>query len=1226
MKITRYFTQEDTHPFDTISWKTTDAVIKNPDGTIHFQQQNVEAPEFWSQRAIDIVSNKYFYGKMHTDERETSIKQLIKRVVNTIVNEGEKQGYFTSEEGFTFAAELTDILVNQRASFNSPVWFNCGTIPGKVGQSSACFINGIEDTIPSIADFVKTEAIIFKYGSGSGVNISSLRSKQEHVTGGGKASGPVSFMRLHDANAGTVKSGGKTRRAAKLVCMNVDHPDIMDFIYCKGSEEKKAKILADNGYTFEEASNSVAFQNANHSIRVTDEFMNAVIQNKKYQTKFVTTSEQADTYKAKDVLRSIAEETWRCGDPGIQFHDQFNAWHTCPKDGEQVSTNPCVTGDTLITTHKGLVRIDSIVNKHDTTLVKSFDNELYKPTRIIYTGIKPVYKLTTKKGYSVKLTNDHKVYTLNRGDVSAYELTKDDRIILVPGEFGKDSCGEDLAQIIGLGIGDGCISNNVFTLTMGHDEENIVELAAQTINSLKQTNHDIDSQTRHTDTGYRVSTSVHNVIDLLQTYAILDLGSERKQFTDRVFTLNKSCQKAILQGLFTADGTVANYSDKSQYVALDSTSQVLLEQVQTLLLNFGIISKLYKNRRAGRTAAMLPDGKGGLKQYDVKEMHSLRISKSSRLRFEDLIGFMSESHKSEKLYELNRTVSAYKDKPHDTVESLEYIRNEKVYDITEPETSHFIANGIAVHNCSEYTFVNDTSCNLSSMNLLKFFIDNNTFDIDGFCHTIRIMFIAQDILVKSSTYPTEKIKEGTLKYHNIGLGYTNLGSYLMHCGLPYDSDEGRHIAASITALMTAQAYNTSVELSSELGSYPRYEDNKAEHIHVMMKHQHATVDLMAKQTNTIINTAINIWDSTIENGEKYGYRNAQATVLAPTGTISFMMDCDTTGIEPELSLVKYKKLSEGGQLTLVNQSITRSLENLDYTEHDIDRIKAYITAHNSLAHCDVLQDTHLPIFDCSYRDSEGRMIDYHAHVNILAAVQPFLSGSISKTVNVPEETTIEQIMDLYTDAWQKGLKCIAIYRDGSKVWQPLNTTSTSTSKHTIDIPKYTSPVRMKLSQTRQAITHKFSIGGHEGYITIGLYDNGTPGEVFIVMNKEGSTISGLMDGFATSISMALQYGVPLSKLCEKFEHTRFEPSGFTGNKDVPIAKSILDYIFRWMHVQFIADEKPITNGSISHTIEEKHTTPVHHSDAPACSSCGNMMVRQGTCYYCTECGTTSGCS
>ncbi|MDI6765973.1 MAG: vitamin B12-dependent ribonucleotide reductase [Bacteroidota bacterium] len=882
----RFFTKANVHPFDTIDWELRTAIINNEKGEIIFEQNNVEVPRFWSITATNVVASKYFYGKIGTPQRETSVKQLIDRISRTMTVWGKEQNYFASDEDAeTFYAELTYLLVNQYMSFNSPVWFNVGI--EEKPQCSACFINSVDDTMDSILELAKTEGKLFKWGSGTGTNLSTLRSSKESLSGGGTASGPVSFMKGYDAFAGVIKSGGKTRRAAKMVILNVDHPDISIFIHCKAEEEKKAWALIDAGYNggFNiqgGAYDSVFYQNANHSIRVTDEYMRAVVEDREWTTRAVHGGYPMDRYRAHDLIKEMADAAWICGDPGIQFHTTINKWHTCPNSALINASNPC----------------------------------------------------------------------------------------------------------------------------------------------------------------------------------------------------------------------------------------------------------------------------------------------------------------------------------------------------------------------SEYMFLDDSACNLASLNLMKFRSDDGEFDSESFCHAINITITAQEIEIDNASYPTSKIEQNSHNFRPLGLGYANLGALLMARGLAYDSEEGRAYSSAITALMCGQAYKQSALISRDLGPFKGFKKNRDSMLKVMKMHGIAADQIPDKYVpGDLLTAARKVWDDVITFGREYGFRNAQTTVLAPTGTIGFMMDCDTTGIEPDIALVKYKKLAGGGLMKIVNQTVPLALKKLGYIDEQIEHIMAYIDKNDTIENAPHLKEEHLSIFDSAFKPAKGkRSIQYMGHVKMMAAVQPYISGAISKTVNMPNDVTPEDIINTYIEAWRMGLKSIAIYRDGCKRTQPLNTSLDQTSGKVKQ-----KPIRRRLPDERQALTHKFSIAGHEGYITAGLYEDATPGEIFITMSKEGSTISGLMDAFATSVSMALQYGVPLRVLIEKFSHMRFEPSGFTGNKDIPMAKSILDYIFRWLGKKFLlpddqvrsfddtdhtTDDSPIEIKILTAPTREQKEQEVFHAqaDAPPCHQCGSIMVRSGSCYKCRNCGETSGCS
>jgi ribonucleoside-diphosphate reductase alpha chain len=1274
LTFARYFTKAGRHPYDELTWERRSAVINDERGQPVFEQHGIEVPTTWSQTATNIVASKYFRGQLGAADREASVRGLISRVVDTIAAWAEKQAYFATPEDLkSFSDELTHLLVQQKAAFNSPVWFNVGIEPHP--QASACFINSVKDTMDSILGLAKTEGMLFKFGSGTGSNLSSIRSSKEPLAGGGTASGPVSFMRGYDAFAGVIKSGGKTRRAAKMVILNSDHPDIAEFITSKADEERKAWALIDAGYdgAFNVrggAYDSVFFQNANHSIRVTDEFMRAVLEDREWQTKYVLTGQPCDTYRARDLMKMMAEAAWQCGDPGMQFDTTINDWHTCPNTARINASNPCVTGDTLVATDQGWVRIDALVGR--TARIFGADGQPHFVDRIFSTGRKQVFRLRTRSGYEVRITANHKVLT-GRGDVAVCDLRAGDRVGLQGAAFGRRTLSNGLGVAVGVAVGDGCLVRSTHgavvqetvILTMAAAESGILGSIAGAINARGQELAVVGGDRRsargvHVSVsagGARLAFSVRGVVDTFKDLAILDKGSENKRFTSAVFDLDRASLAAVLRGVFTADGTVANYGEKSQYVSLDSTSLELLQQVQILLLSFGIKSKLYRERRGGVDHATLPDGKGGSREYPVREMHSLRISRSSRFVFEREIGFDPASPKAAALAILNAEVGTYRDDLTDAVETVESLGEEDVFDLTEPVTSHFVANGLIVHNCSEYMFLDDTACNLASLNLMKFVKADGEFDAEAFAAACRTMITAQEILVDNASYPTVAIDQNSHDYRPLGLGYANLGVLLMDRGLPYDSDGGRAYAAAVTALMHGEAYAQSARIAGAMGPFAGYAKNAEPMLRVIDKHrQHAHMIDSTLVPRELLKSAVSVWDEAYGLGVQHGYRNSQVTVLAPTGTIGFMMDCDTTGIEPDIALVKYKKLVGGGVMKIVNQSVPGVLRKLGYSGGQVEDIVKYIDEKETIEGAPHVRDEHLAVFDCAFPPANGkRSIHYQGHIKMMAAVQPFLSGAISKTVNMPSDATPEDIAHAYAEAWRLGLKAIAVYRDGCKRSQPLSTSKDD--KVGAGAPMAAAPearpARRKLPDERHSLTHKFSIAGHEGYITVGMYEDGKPGEIFLVMAKEGSTISGLMDAFATSISIALQYGVPLETLVEKFSHVRFEPSGFTKNAEIPYAKSITDYIFRWLASKFLSAEQAQAVGvqGNEHTALEPRTGPVtprpaassgtstgggtaspggvtfrSQADAPSCHYCGNIMTRNGSCYRCANCGSTSGCS
>ena len=1443
--INRYYTGVETNPLDDVTWEKRDAAITDVSGNTFFEQKEVEVPANWSDNAMNIVASKYFFGSKGDPNRESSVRQVVERVAKTITDWGYVDGYYDSAEAEVFLNELRYILVNQIAAFNSPVWFNVGALENP--QSSACFINSVEDTMESIMDLATRESMLFKWGSGTGTNLSTLRSKHELVKGGGEASGPVSFMKGYDAFANVIKSGGRclpgyqrvytpdrgpvpvseltdtlffvlsydppagrfkvktaeawksgyknvlrittdkgsfdlsydhpvrlstgeyrravdlqvdnllhqcaidvsdendlilhlqngtmatlehmivqhvmendldqvkrdntpesnqrvesvemigtmdvysvevqcpteddkspesghnfviwdgedrtgqgivvsnTRRSAKMQILNADHPDIMEFIWCKANEEGKAKALIEAGYDASlngDAYSSVFFQNSNLSVRVSDDFMERAIAGEEYTTHLVTTKEVHESLDAYGVLLAMAEATWQCGDPGIQYDSTINEWHTCSNTDRIYASNPCVTGDTLIATENGLRRIDELVGQHPRIL--GLDRELHHATRVIKTGHKPVYQLRTAAGFELKLTADHKVWTLENGDVPASALEIGDHIELMGSPLGTKSITNALAEYIGLMLGDGCIANDDSAiLTMGHHESAIMEKALAVVNGYPDAIHGPhQSSVRTLPTVLKISSSRKPVVADLSTYAVLNELSDGKRLTRAALELDKPSLAGIIRGLFTAAGTVANYTDSSQYVALDSTSLEMLQQVQQLLLSFGIKAKLYSNRKH-QTTAMLPDANRNPKEYPIKPLHSLRISRSGRKVFEREIGFMAESKKSKQLHELNQR-GTYADKMTDAIISIVYVGEEDVYDLTEPVTSHFVANGIAVHNCSEYLFLDDTACNLSSINLMKFYHpEERTFDWKAYEHVCRVMITAQEILVGNSSYPSKLIEENSHKYRPLGLGYSNLGALLMVNGIPYNSQEGRDIAATMASVMTSAAYDQSANIAALMGPFDGYnQGNKESMVVVMQKHRQANRELVdsmsAHVPQTFVTGALRgdtLWREVVKKGD-VGYRNAQATVLAPTGTISFLMDCSTTGIEPEIGLIKTKNLAGGGSLRIVNELVPMALTGLGYTTADIDTILSEINTRYTVEHSAVLAPAHQTVFDCAFpAEGSERCIEPEGHVRMLGAVQPFLSGAISKTVNMPESATAADIANVYILGWEVGAKAIAVYRNHSKSVQPLVVGKQEASRPALLIaeedaqpgpPQYN---RNRLNATRKSKTHKFDLAGLEGYITVGEYDDGRPGEVFILLSKQGSIAAGLMDAVGVLTSISLQSGVPLGILVDKFKHTRFEPSGWTTNSEIRQASSVLDYIFRWIELEYGTNDTanlptvmipsiwidPPANLQEETITVGSNVKQVTEFSGDTCYDCGGMMQQSGSCLICTRCNSTTGC-
>jgi ribonucleoside-diphosphate reductase alpha chain len=1319
-------------------------------------------------------------------------------------------------------------------------------------QPHACFILSVEDDLVNdggIMDLWVREARIFKYGSGVGTNFSNIRGEGEKLSGGGTSSGLMSFLKIGDRAAGAIKSGGTTRRAAKMVCLDLDHPEVMEFINWKMEEEKKVGALIAAGYPSDyegEAYKTVSGQNSNNSVRIPNEFFEKLENNEDWELKARSDGRIMKKVPAIEVWNQIAYAAWRCADPGTQYDTTINEWHTSPKGGRIRASNPCVTADTFVTTDRGLERIGRIVGQ--SRGIKSYDGKMHWVENIFPTGTKDVYTLKTRSGYALKLTADHKVMTANRGDVEARDLTKDDVVMLVKGHFGDHTTGsEEIAQLIGLLVGDGCITSlnlksadgnirRLAYLSMGKDEEAVLEWANHHINTELRPSlgeHQKTGKVLTTGTTMRVAVGAPKILSLMEQFALLDEGSEQKKLKDSCFRLNRQEQAALLRGLFTADGCVANYGEKSQYVALDSCSKELLQQVQLMLLNFGIKSKIYSDRRAGKMFSLLPDGTGHERIYPVKEMHSLRISRNSRILFEEYVGFMEESPKASQLRQLNISVSTCRETLTDEVVSLDFAGTEDVFDLTEPETHHFAANGIAVHNCSEYMFLDNTACNLASVNLRRFFDDaTSVFDVEGFEYTCRLWTAVLEVSVLMAQFPSKEVAQLSYDYRTLGLGYANLGSMLMVMGVPYDSEQARGIAGAITAIMTGISYKTSAELAAAMGPFPRFEENREDMLRVMRNHRLAAYDadeyeqlqikpqgIKAKYCpDYLLSAATKAWDEAVQLGEKYGYRNAQATVIAPTGTIGLVMDCDTTGVEPDFALVKFKKLSGGGYFKIINQSVPAALKNLGYQEKEMDAIVKYAVGagtfagaphinHQTLSEkgfiaeeikkldsavaaafeigfvfnvytlgeeclqrlgfkpeqyfnfdwsllealgfseeeievandyvcgtmtvegAPFLKEEHLPVFDCANKCGKKgqRYIHAHGHIRMMGAAQPFISGAISKTINLPNEATIDEIADAYMLSWQLGLKACALYRDGSKLSQPLSNKSEKKKKseepegqmasepspapgsNIVDMSKLTvqdlleevqkrvqsSPdtklkralativERRTLPAKRRGFTQKAKINGQAIFLRTGEYTDGTVGEIFIDMAKEGATMRSMLNCFAISISIGLQYGVPLEEFVEKFVFTRFEPSGMVDHPNIKSTTSIVDFIFRVLAYEYLGrtdlvhvldkpevgntgsddwDEIPTSleyekktpelsdvrvlakagnNAGTAQPAKAAKTSPVRvengldalnaaaksmQSDAPACNTCGHITIRSGTCYKCLNCGNSMGCS
>jgi ribonucleoside-diphosphate reductase alpha chain len=1428
-------------PYAGIRFEPRTSRIVNPDGSVIFEAKDVMVPAAWSQVAVDVLAQKYcrkagvpkavrpvdepdvpkWLWRSVADQAaleevprneqfgpERDARQVFNRLAGCWTYWGWKHGYFDSEDdALTYHDEMCAMLALQVGAPNSPQWFNTGlhwaygisgpaqghwfvdpadgvakasTSTYEHPQVSACYILSIEDDLVNeggIFDGVLREARIFKGGSGSGANFSRLRGAGEKLTGGGTSSGLMSFLKIFDRAAGAIKSGGTTRRAAKMVVLNADHPDIEDFINWKVREERKVADLvvgsrifekhinaiisaahetrvpeharldpalngalrnaireaiavgiptgatqnaldyARQGYTrleveqYDTAWDSEAYvtvsgQNSNNSVRLTNAFFNALDRDEEWKLTSRTTGDTVKRLKASELWEQIALAAWQCADPGLQFDNTIQEWHTCSADERINATNPCVVGDTLIATADGPQRIENLVGK--AAFVVGGDARPHFVNAIFPTGTQPVYRLRTKAGYELTLTGDHKVWTENRGDVRARDLMSGDRIALGASGFGSEGLDPRLALGIGVAIGDGCVTNAPtpgLILTMAPEEFAVLADIAAGINNEKVSALDGRGRRETTvtlppkGTGPQISVGNRAIVAQFNRYAVLNEGSAKKRFTDAVYALDRPSTANILRGLFTADGTVANYGSKSQYVSLDSCSLDLLKQTQHLLLSFGIKSKLYRNRR-NTLSSLCPDGNGGTARYDVVQMHSLRISRSSRLAFEHEIGFHSQSRKAAALSAVNASVRCYSDSFSDEFASLEPLGDAAVFDLTEGETRHFVANGLRVHNCSEYVFIDDTACNLASLNLVKFLNEDGNFDAKRLAEASRVWTTTLEISVTMGQMPSKRIAEKNHGYRTLGLGYANLGTLLMRMGLPYDSEEGLGWCGAISALMTGAAYRTSAEMAQSLGAFERFAANRESMLRVIRNHRraaHNAQDAEYEQlsikpvthaptlfTQETWALARKMWDDALSIGEVAGYRNAQTVVIAPTGTIGLVMDCDTTGIEPDFALVKFKKLAGGGYFKIVNQSVDAALHKLGYSEVQIQAIEtyakgtgtleaaphinratlkakgfdeeavarieaalpsafelpfvfnkfvlgeefckerlgiaeerlgdwnfsllrdglgfstqqieeasAYICGRMTVEGAPYLKEEHLAVFDCATPCGRygSRYIRPLAHVDMMAAAQPFVSGAISKTINFPQTATLADVKDAYRYSWERMIKAVALYRDGSKLSQPLAASydlgndgaeEQSTAAATPQ-PPFATPMqvaekivyryiakRRRMPERRSGYTQKAVIAGHKVYLRTGEYEGGQIGEIFIDMHKEGAAFRSLMNNFAIAISLGLQHGVPLEEFVEAFTFTRFEPNGpVSGHDHIKMATSILDYIFRELAVSYL---------------------------------------------------------
>ncbi len=1752
--IRRYFTQPGTHPYDTVAWEQRDARIQNfKDGTDAFFQPDVEFPATWSQNATNIVAQKYFRGTIGTPEREASLKQVIDRVADTITAWGMRDGYFVDEqEGAAFRNELKYVLVHQRAAFNSPVWFNIG-VDGVPAQASACFILAVEDTMDGILNWYREEGIIFKGGSGSGINLSGIRSSDEHLAGGGTASGPVSFMRGADASAGTIKSGGKTRRAAKMVILDVDHPDIEEFIWCKAREERKARALSEAGFDMDLDgidSHSIQYQNANNSVRVSDEFMQAVADDADWQLKAVTTGEAIKTVKARELMHQIAESAWECADPGMQYDTTINRWHTAPNTGRINASNPCFPGTEFVHTDKGLIRFAELVDRaregesfgvytHEATNPDAPAErlEITCPEAVMITGFNEIVKLTFSNGAELRCTPGHKIFTTNRGHVPASELTETDevkilnhaapaaaadrmlpvssRLYAMAGRGDKisrsynlpEKWSSELAHYLGWLVGDGCISGDVVTTVYGGEDEQR-EILPQHRELATWMNDGVEPKPSVQPNGtVQLRQSRRVVARFFEALGVSRKKASEKSIPEAIYQAPTEAVAAFLRGLFDADGCVYD-GPHYRYVGLGSSSRELLVGAQRLLSTFGIFSRIYTTRSADGSSRFTYTRKDGTAaEYDSRPMYDLRIANRSVARFADSIGFalarktaaLDSYLTSHQLYETKENVRL-RERVDDGVELT--------FNLSEPRNHSYIVNGVVVRNCSEYMHLDNSACNLASINLLRYLDDDGAFDVEGFKHTVEVMFTAQEILVGNADYPTEKIGENSRRFRQLGLGYANLGALLMAQGLAYDSDEGRAWSGAITALMTGHAYATSARTAGRMGPFAGYAENAEPMLDVLRMHRAEVAEIDEEKVPVeLLGAAQRSWDEAVDVGEVHGVRNSQASVLAPTGclvggtlvpterglvrlgslgdpvgeqwqplgidvqtdegpreaaqfyvngvepvvdvttkrgyrlrgtakhrvkivdehgewmwrrladlrtgdrvplaldqlvgsphavalpplpeahwtgerharapevmtselaeligyfmgdgslhsrgirlcvadsdvdvlerlawlgkecfgleahvspeqgytevafhsvrltqwwvacglakqepreghtgkgwlprvpeavlhsndrevyaafvrglfeadgtvtsgiphwsttsfdfsldvqslllalgypttrkldtsgwgqstlavlrllnssyhsrwldeigfigarkhfavlrsegrqsarmdhvpvtrsmvdrlvpendrlrkvllmevargrvsrraatelyerthdaelgrllgffydtvesaelgdeeltydlsvpsnvtyvangfvshnTIGLMMDCDTTGIEPDLALTKAKKLVGGGTMMIVNQTIPRALRKLGYSDDQTDAIVEHIHEHKSIIGAPHFKAEHLPVFACSMGDNT---IHYMGHVKMMGAAQPFLSGAISKTVNMPEDVTVDDVSELYLESWRLGLKAVAIYRDNCKVAQPLATQQRAAKEgeaddnaldkqieRIVETVIVQEPVRQKPPRTRVSKTFSFRVADCHGYATVGEFEDGRPAEIFLKVAKQGSTLAGIMDAFAISVSHGLQYGVPLKAFVDMFTNMRFDPAGMTDDPDIRFATSLVDYLFRRMAVEYLTFEERNELGVLTVAERSEPTLPgVEEAATPEqpaidllppddrapsaahpsmsgpsgaaadamrqpdvemvlCHVCGDIMQRAGSCHACPSCGATSGCS
>jgi len=1320
VEISRIYTTEGVHPYDEVTWVHRDVVMTNwRDGTVNFSQLGVEFPEAWSLNAVNIVTSKYFRGAAGSPTRESSLRQLLDRVVDTYARAGCEHGYFASEtDAAIFSDELTWMLLHQVFSFNSPVWFNVGT--ASKAQVSACFILAVNDTMDSILNWYREEGLIFKGGSGAGLNLSRIRSSKELLSSGGTASGPVSFMRGADASAGTIKSGGANRRAAKMVILDVDHPDIAEFVETKAREENKIRALRDAGFDMDLDGadiNSVQYQNANNSVRVTDEFMAAVQAGGEFGLRARGSGEVIETVDAKTLFRSIATAAWECADPGLQYDGTINDWHTCPESGRISASNPCFTGETLVAVAdgRGAVRIDEIAAAgHDVPVyTTNVDGEIsvgtLSRTRVTRFDA-PIVTITLDDGSTLRVTPDHPMQRRDGTYVEASQLAAGEQLMPFDSAVGyygahprrasRAGQGWELQHQLVAGRRRGSGSDG---LHVHHrDGDSLNDAPTNLVLLPKAEHHQLHASGTHplaTD-GTRANRDAR--IDKLRA-TVTGAGNPNHShglFDGQGVTTTRPCSQCGVDFTSIARQFTCSLVCRDAWHTEHPREQVIACSECGDPFIAGSAAGLYcsapcqvqaRERRRPVFTLECPTCHG---HFDTTNAGVRFCSKScatttgwdqrGRVCPEskpcEFCGCGFAPVRGEQRYcdstcaarhRVQKKVAAPFAHNHRVV-SVVADGREDVYDGEVPGSHNFAVvtsmigddprtatlSGVFARQCSEYLHLDNSSCNLASLNLMKFLTDDGGFDAVRFGKAVDLIITAMDISICFADFPTEPIGDTTRRFRQLGIGYANLGALLMATGHAYDSDGGRALAASITSLMTGTAYKRSAELAGVVGPYEGYARNADAHTRVMRKHAAAN-DLVVTlhTTDTAVHeAATQAWQECLEIGERNGWRNSQASVLAPTGTIGFMMDCDTTGIEPDFSLVKFKKLVGGGSMQIVNQTVPRALASLGYDAAQVTAIVAHIATKGHVVDAPGLDPEHYAVFDCAMGE---RPIAAMGHVRMMAAAQPFLSGGISKTVNMSETATVEEIEGIYFDAWKLGIKALAIYRDNCKVGQPLSSGSqgSASSNKTVVaevVTPVSTPTRTRLPRARSGQTVSFAVGGAKGYVTSGCYPNADLGEMFVKMSKQGSTLAGVMDAFSIAVSIALQYGVPLETYVAKFVNMRFEPSGMTDDPDVRITTSVVDYLFRRLALDHLSQSKRADLGIFSVAEREAQVEatdysssstgvvvePDHSSvavgavelpssfavDAPLCMECGTAMRRAGSCFVCESCGSTSGCS